>query len=240
MNQLRTQIHEIKVCLPKGAKPALSPPNGTPQAYEMTPLQKMERLQSIFQHPIQSKDLNPETGKIEYQLDGKPMKIKIRMADAHFADETPQPLYFLEGHECAGIFKGMAVILQERGFGDMSKVWAECKDFKCAPGSTACCCHRILYNQPDFVAVESLLATCKSSGIKVMFLPKFHCELNFIEQCWRYAKRTYWLNPESSREDVLKQNALTALNSIPLESMWKFSNRSRRFICKLWMHMARD
>jgi hypothetical protein len=113
----------------------------------------------------------------------------------------------------------------------MSKVRAECKDFKCAPGSTACCCRRILYNQLHFVAVESLLElTCKSYGIKVMFLPKFHCELNFIEQCWGYAKRTYRLNPESSCEDVLERNALTALDSIPLESMWKFSICLQRFM----------
>ncbi len=180
---------------------------------------------------VETTKRNPITGKIEYQPDGKPEKIKIRMADAHLADGTPQPLYFPEGHEHAGIFKGMAVVLQERGFGDMSKVRAECKDFKCAPGLTTCCCRRILYNQPDFVAVESLLeSTCKAYGFKVMFLPKFHCELNFIEQCWGYAKRIYRLNPESSREDVLQKNALTALNSIPLESMRKFSNRSRRFM----------
>jgi transposase len=39
------------------------------------------------------------------------------------------------------------------------------------------------------VLVESLLETyCKSCGVNVIFLPKFHCELNFIEQCWGYAK----------------------------------------------------
>ena len=94
-----------------------------------------------------------------------------------------------------------------------------------------CCCRRILYNEPDFVNVESCLeATCKALGVLVIFLPKFHCELNFIEQCWGYAKRIYRLNPESSREDILEKNALAALETIPLPTMRRFANRSRRFM----------
>ena len=174
---------------------------------------------------------DPVTGKIEYKPDGTPAKVKTRMADARFADGSPQSLYFPNDHERGGVFKGMSVILQERGFGDTSKVRAECKDFKCVPGATTCCCRRILYFQPDFANVESLLeTTCKARGVKVIFLPKFHCELNFIEQCWGYAKRIYRLNPESSREDVLEKNALNSLESIPLASMRKFANRSRRFM----------
>jgi len=60
----------------------------------------------------------------------------------------------------------------------------------------------------------------------VIFLPKFHCELNFIEQCWGFAKRIYRLNPESSREDHLEKNALDALEAVPLTSMHKFTTRS--------------
>lgn len=174
---------------------------------------------------------DPVTGKIEYKIDGSPMKVKVPMADAKFSDGTSQPLYFPEGHERAGVFKGMAVILKERGFGDMSKVRAECKNFKCIPGATNCCCRRILFNQPDFANVPSLLEiTCNARGFKVIFLPKFHCELNFIEQCWGYAKRLYRLNPESSREDVLQRNALEALQTIPLVTMRRFANRSYRFM----------
>ena len=174
---------------------------------------------------------DPVTGAIVYDSKGSPVKIKVRMANGTFADGSPQPLYFPEGHKRAGVFKGMAIILQERGFGDMSKVLAQCKDFKCAPGASNCCCRRILYNQPDFQGVESLLEiSCREKGVTVLFLPKFHCELNFIEQCWGYAKRIYRLNPESSREDVLERNALSALESVPLDSMRKFATRSQRFM----------
>jgi hypothetical protein len=56
-------------------------------------------------------------GKIIYGPDQKPIKVKVRMRDAWF-NGKPQSLYFPEGHPRAGTFKGMAVILQERGYAD--------------------------------------------------------------------------------------------------------------------------
>jgi transposase len=80
----------------------------------------------------------------------------------------------------------------------------------------------VLYNQPDFAAVKSQLETvCEAHGFKVVFLPKFHCELNFIEQCWGYAKRTYRQYPPSKDEEQLERNLLSALASIPLATMRK-------------------
>ena len=64
----------------------------------------------------------------------------------------------------------------------------------------------------------------------VLFLPKFHRELNFIERCWGYAKRLYRLCPESSQEDQLEKNTLHSLEEIPLDTMRKFATRSRRFM----------
>jgi hypothetical protein len=90
-----------------------------------------------------------------------------------------------------------------------------------------------------------LESDCEARGFQLLFLPKFHCELNFIEQCWGYAKRLYRLNPESSREDALERNALAALDAVPLISMRRyayscfnahaltrsrFANRSMRFM----------
>jgi hypothetical protein len=104
-----------------------------------------------------------ENGKPVYGSDGKILKMKIQMEDAMFADSTKQVLYFEPGHPKAGLFKGMAVILEERGLIDESKLRAQCKNFKCPPGQSSCCCWRVLYNQPDFVQVESLLeTTCKA------------------------------------------------------------------------------
>lgn len=205
-----------------GALSACKMPKGTPKVGENWGVEVTKR--------------DPVSGDIVYKADGKPEKIKIRMVDGCFADGTPQPLYFPEGHPRAGVFKGMAKILEEHGFGDMSKVRAECKGFKCAPPSEIeavqnCCCRRILYNQPDFTNVKSLLEErCKELGVLVLFLPKFHCELNFIEQCWGYAKRLYRLCPESPREDQLEKNSLQSLETIPLNTMRKFATRSQRFM----------
>lgn len=162
-------------------------------------------------------------GKPIYVLgaDGTPEieKIKIKMGNGSFEDGTPQSFYFEDGPN-EGKFKGMVQILQERGHADAASKLAECKGFKCAPPALNCCCRRMLFNEPDFVNVPSALEElCAARGVQVLFLPKFHCELNFIEQVWGYAKRVYRLNPASSREDALERNARTALESVPLESM---------------------
>ncbi|KAF8958403.1 hypothetical protein BDZ97DRAFT_1906501 [Flammula alnicola] len=121
---------------------------------------------------------------------GKPERETIKM--------QPQSLYFPDGHTYAGVFKGMATILEE--------LRAECK-------AETCCCRRILFNQPDFASVESVLeTTCRALGF----------ELNFIEQCWGYAKCIY--------QDHLERNALAALAGVPLASMRKFAICSRRFM----------
>ena len=57
-----------------------------------------------------AKDAN---GKPVRDGNGNVVKEKIRMADARLPNGVPQPLYFPEGHEHAGWFKGMAQILVE-------------------------------------------------------------------------------------------------------------------------------
>jgi hypothetical protein len=149
--------------------------------------------------------------------------MKVKMCDVTFKDGSPQSLYFSNGHELAGVFKGMAIILNERGHANVSKVRAECPKFQCKKGINRCCCRRMLYNEPDFVNVKSLLnlleITCEARGFRAIFFPKFHCELNFIEQCWGYSKRTYRELPVSSKEVDLERNVLAALESVPLQSI---------------------
>lgn len=149
------------------------------------------------------------------------------MEDGQFADGSKQSLYFEPGHPKAGLFKGMAVILEERGLVEEAKLRFECKDFKCPKDATRCCCRRVLYNRLDFVNVKSMLEIqCEARGFTVIFLPKFHCELNFIEQVWGYAKRIYRHYPASSREADLERNLVAALESVPLESMRKYVSLS--------------
>lgn len=154
-------------------------------------------------------------GKPVYGPDGKLLKKRIRMRDTTLPDGAPQSLYFPDGR-----FKGMAQILEERGFQGAARLRAECPKFKCPPGATQCCCRRLLYDQPDFRDAETLVeALCHARGFHVLFLPKFHCELNPIEQCWCVSKRTYRELPPSSLEADLERNMLLALDAVTVEQI---------------------
>ncbi|KAF8706049.1 hypothetical protein RHS03_05255, partial [Rhizoctonia solani] len=147
--------------------------------------------------------------------------VKIWMANAQFADGSPQELYFPPDHlDNPGKFKGMAEILWERGI-DPTGLKAECPKFKCAPNTgRKCCAQRVLFNEPDFVCQKSILERiAESHGCRVIFLPKFHCKLNAIEQCWGYAKHVYRQFPPSKSRSQLKINALASLDAVPLTSM---------------------
>jgi len=160
-------------------------------------------------------------GKPVYSSNGKLLKKKHRMGNATF-NGVEQPLYFSEDHPThPGQFKGMAQILTERGY-NVSRKKAQCApNFSdCPKNSTNCCCRRMLYNEPGFVAVKSCLEiAAKMHGFDVLFLPKFHCKLNFIEQCWGYAKARYRLKPSSSKEEDLEYNLLEAVQDVPLITM---------------------
>nr|GAT48525.1 predicted protein [Mycena chlorophos] len=167
------------------------------------------------------------------------LKDKIPMTGATFADGRPQELYFPTDHpDHPGKFKGMKLILEERGFTGLDKRLTECPGFKCVdldPDAPACCCRRLLFNQPDFFTVKSILEeTCAARGVEVLFLPKFHCELNPIEMVWGYAKWLYRLKPESSKEEHLEATTLDSLSHVPLQFMRKqVSSSSLQFITDL-------
>jgi hypothetical protein len=155
-------------------------------------------------------------GKVQYAANGKPQKHTVQMGPGRLLNGEPQ--YFYEGE----VFKGTTKLLLEQGLTEEAKLKGSCKNFKCEKGATKCCQKRVLYNQPDFSDQESALEiACKARGFEVIFLPKFHCELNFIEQCWGHAKRVYCQYPPSSKEDDLERNVLSALESVPVATMWK-------------------
>lgn len=72
------------------------------------------------------------------------------------------------------------------------------------------CCRRLLYSQPDFTKVKSSLEIeVEKRGFTMFFLPKFHCELNFIEMVWGRALHFVMLGRNSedlSLEAVIKAN----------------------------------
>ncbi|EGO04271.1 hypothetical protein SERLA73DRAFT_118506 [Serpula lacrymans var. lacrymans S7.3] len=117
-------------------------------------------------------------------------------------------------------FVGMVDLLEERGYKDIDGICAKCPGFKCPTDTLHCCLHCMLYNELDFAEVESLLEeTCRARGFQVVFLPKFHCKLNFIKQCWGHTKCTYRQFPPSNSEADLEHNDIAALDAVPLCTM---------------------
>lgn len=146
--------------------------------------------------------------------DAQGRKIKLRMENPKLPDGSEQELYLPNGR-----FKGMVKLLQERGY-DTTGLKAECEGFRCASVSSNCCCRRILFNLIDLKGLPSILESlAEELGTQVIFLPKFHCELNPIEQCWGYAKSIYRVAPPSSLTADVEKNMLHALGQVPLESI---------------------
>lgn len=157
-------------------------------------------------------------------VDESGKEIKVRMEDALLENGTRQSFYFPDhDRKHPGWFKGMARILHERGLYEVSKKRAECPGFKCEDTeSVSCCCRRALFNQPDFKSRDSALEeAARALGVQVLFLPKYHCELNPIEQCWGFAKKIYRETPASSKESVLIERMLEAIGAVPRLSMCK-------------------
>ena len=195
---------------PPGSLSARHMPKKTPKPDPKKPEKEANWLVEV--------DMTDERGRPVYGPNRKKLKKRIRMANGVLPNGQPQSLYFPEGHPQAGVFKGMATILTERGFFKEATLNAQCKDFKCPNDRIDCCCRRFLFNQPDFTAVESTLETrCKEHGFPALFLPKFHPELNPIEQCWCRAKLMYREFPPSPKEVVMHSYVVDTLDAISLK-----------------------
>ncbi|KXN86702.1 hypothetical protein AN958_09693 [Leucoagaricus sp. SymC.cos] len=164
-------------------------------------------------------------GQLVYSSNEKLLKVKQQIEKGLF-NRKEQNLYYLDDHPIfPGWFKEMAQILTKREW-DIQWKKAQCgSSFKydCPKGSTNCCYHQILYNKPNFCTVESQLEKFarERDRNEILFLPKFYCKLNFIEQCWGYTKRNYCLLPPSSSRKILERNVCQVLAEIPLIIMRK-------------------
>jgi hypothetical protein len=143
---------------------------------------------------------------------------QAQMRDAMLPDGDRQLLYWPEDHpEYPGYFKGMEQILHERGLW-CDRLRAQCTErFADCEDKQDCCCRHILYNQPDFVEQTSCLEELiDDRGHLCDFYPKFHCELNFIEQYWGAAKYRYRATPPTHNVPLMEENMRTCLDDVPL------------------------
>jgi len=123
--------------------------------------------------------------------------------------------------------KGMKQVLIERG------LWSNNLQMKCGScdaDSTQCCARRILDLQPDFKEQWSLVQeVIESAGHLCIFLPKFHCELNFIEFFWGAVKKYLRENCDYTFE-TLKTNLPCALASVGVQTIRRWEHRMIRWM----------
>jgi transposase len=112
--------------------------------------------------------------------------------------------------------KGLRTTLQERGL--------------LKPGMDKKAMQHALAACPDFAAersaAEQLAAKC---GNVVLFLPKFHCELNSIEMVWGLAKH-YTRTHCTGRIDGLRQSVPAGLAAVTVDHIRKFATHCRKFM----------
>lgn len=151
------------------------------------------------------------------------------MRDGKLPDGTPQAMWIFDdaGNKIA---KGMREVLRERGLwkDDLRKICNKCK--KQQTNATDCCATRILNLQADFAAQLPLLhEIVEVSGHEIIFYPKFHCELNFIEQFWGAAK-VYSRRHCDYTWEGLQKVVPAALDSVDLAKIRRFARRSYRYM----------
>jgi len=130
--------------------------------------------------------------------------------------------------------KGMKQILTERGL-FRAKLKMQCKKPDCDPDVTDCCTRRIIDLQPDFREQKSLVhETIEAAGHLCIMLPKYHCELNFIEFFWGAMKR-YLREHCDYTYSGLQKNIPDAMGSVDVLTIRKWEHRMIR-----WMDAYKD
>jgi hypothetical protein len=130
--------------------------------------------------------------------------------------------------------KGMKQVLMEQGL-CRPGLKKECKKPGCDSDATTCCAIRILSLQSDFQEQKSLVQEIiEAAGHLCIFLPKFHCELNFIEFFWGAVKK-YLQEHCDYTYTGLRKNLPDALASVDLMTIRKWEHQMIR-----WMDAYRE
>ena len=160
-----------------------------------------------------------------------------------------------------GRHKGMECILSERCLYPAAGLKGACQSEKKHSAANDCCCARLLSVQPDFAsecsALQHLIEERISLGLEMegrrlgttyrhlcIFLPKFHCELNWIERLWgaskAYTRRHCLYTLPGSRETVplsLTQN----LSEVPAHLAGRMDLPvSPLFLQRRWARISRQ
>ena len=173
-----------------------------------------------------------EDALVASRMNVNPGGSQARMRDGWFeqnGERIMQPMIFPPNHPTfSNQPKGLRHVLAERGIDTRHLSRGKCK--KCEPGEEACCCRRIMENQPDFKDQKSLVQeVITGEGHLCILLPKFHCELNFIEFFWGAVKR-YLREHCDYTFPTLQENLPKALASVELKTIRRWELQMIRWM----------
>ncbi len=165
----------------------------------------------------------------------------------------PQSFYFPDNHpNYLGWFKGMEQIIHEHGLWPKAGLPSKCTGHKHAKeGQATCCYHHLLYSQPNFTSQKALLQEyIELCGHLCDFYPKYHCELNFIEQYWGTAKLQFHIAGCVKTLNKMERKMLNCLDFVPFKQIqrcistsflfqvWNISLQICRQVCMLYFHLS--
>jgi transposase len=94
-----------------------------------------------------------------------------------------------------------------------------------------CCLKCVLSNEPDFKEQKEWLATVvEAAGFTTMFFPKYHCEFNFIEIIWGWAKSHHRRTCTYNYKDLKDRLPTTLSKTMPLAFVIRAARFCLRFI----------
>ena len=143
--------------------------------------------------------------------------------------------------------KGIKNVLSERGEWKegMNLICNACTDKKteeqriemeeagCFGGRTRkyCCARYVMKNQPDFLAQrEWLREIVEDAECKIMYYPKYHCELNYIEMVWAYIKQYARRHCTYSFEDLKELVPIILESKIDIKYVRRVKQKCFRYM----------
>ena len=98
--------------------------------------------------------------------------------------------------------------------------------------SVTFCLYHILSNEPGFKSQKSWLSETveKYPGCQLIFYPKFHCELNFIEMVWAWAKAHHRSTCTYKYNDLKTGPLVTFDELMPISFVRKAFDHCLRFM----------
>ena len=151
-----------------------------------------------------------------------------------------QKMQFPDDHPQAGQQKGSRSVLVERGESTTDAQGRElnhqCQSCKKMSGlydfnrpDTACCLLRKVALLPDFRAEKPRIFQIfeKHGGICI-FLPAFHCELNFIERVWADIKRWIRKHHSGDKSMTMRRKMERAIDRIPVATCRRYARTCER------------